>query len=607
MITFSHVTYNYNNENSALDDVSLHIKSGEFICILGGNGSGKSSLSKHINALLVPDTGSVLVAKLDTSNPENTYLIRSNAGMVFQNPDDQLVANLIENEIAFGPENLGLKSSEIQKRVTQSLIDVGLEGYERKETSALSGGQKQRVAIAGALAMNPDILILDEASSMLDPRGRQELMNICKSLRARGMTIIMITHFMDEAAQADRIIVLNEGKISAEGKPEEVLTHEDALANLHLEIPFATQLSHLLQKEEIPIKTHIDTNELAQELAHLLQKQDQASFQSVSKPSKAMHKDATEENACPLVKFENVSYSYDAEFSKKQEKRRPKRIKKHDKDHWGCLAESSWALKDINLSVFKGEFLGIAGHTGSGKSTLIQHMNGLINPSTGTVYIQGENIHDRKIAQQARRQIGLLFQYPEHQLFAQTVFEDIAFGPRNLGVAEKDIPKRVKLALSQVGLDFDTVQTKSPFELSGGQQRKVAFAGILAMQPQVLILDEPTAGLDPQARHEFLELIAKLHKSGQTIVMVSHNMDDLAQYSSRVVVLKEGSIVQEGRPCEIFIHEENLLEIGLGVPCAQHLANKLAARGVALRQDVLYSPESLAKSISSLLKAGSYA
>ena len=236
---------------------------------MGANGSGKSTFSKLINALLVPDTGTVTVNGMDTSNPDNTFAIRSTAGTVFQNPDDQIVASLVENDVAFGPENLGIENPELRKRVEESLAKVGLAGSGKRETTALSGGQKQRVAIAGVLAMHPSILIFDEASAMLDPRGRRGLMRVCKDLHSQGMTVIMITHFMEEAAEADRVLVLDNGRCVLDGTPDEVLTQDHVLRELNLDVPFAAHMSRLLQDRGIEVGTHIETETLKEELCRL--------------------------------------------------------------------------------------------------------------------------------------------------------------------------------------------------------------------------------------------------------------------------------------------------------------------------------------------------
>lgn len=272
MIIFEGTGFTYDGEIFAVRDINLSIKAGEFVSILGGNGSGKSTLAKHINALVIPDEGKVVVDGHDTSDESLLYLIRSEAGMVFQNPDDQLVASLIENDVAFGPENLGFSPEELRKLVTSSLEEVGLQGFELHETHALSGGQKQRVAIAGILAMSPKVLILDEASAMLDPRGRRGLLRVCKQLHERGMTIVMITHHMEEAALADRVFVLEKGSVVCEGSPEEVLVQTEVLERLNLEVPFACRLSRSLQKQGVPVATHINEESLKEELCQLLLK-----------------------------------------------------------------------------------------------------------------------------------------------------------------------------------------------------------------------------------------------------------------------------------------------------------------------------------------------
>ncbi len=270
MIQFENTSFTYDGETFVIDEVNLAINRGEFVCILGGNGSGKSTLSKLIDALLVPDEGSVHIMGNDTADPSLTYLIRSSAGLVFQNPDDQIVSSIVENDVAFGPENLGVPSDELASRVSRALAAVGLAGYEKRETTALSGGQKQRVAIAGVLAMEPEILILDEATAMLDPRGRAAVMDICKALHDRGMTIIMITHFMEEAACADRVVAMNAGRIEASGTPEEVLVRAEELAKLNLEVPFACDLATRLQTLGVPVATTVSAAHLEEELCRLL-------------------------------------------------------------------------------------------------------------------------------------------------------------------------------------------------------------------------------------------------------------------------------------------------------------------------------------------------
>lgn len=307
------------------------------------------------------------------------------------------------------------------------------------------------------------------------------------------------------------------------------------------------------------------------------------------------------------ITFEQVSYSYKAPASPKKKKRWFGRKKQEassaalpeNQPAWGNDPDAVWALRDITFTLEDNEFFGIAGHTGSGKSTLIQHMNGLLHPTCGRVLVDGEDLIDKKVATSVRGKVGLVFQYPEHQLFAATVYEDVAFGPRNLGATPENVDAQVRKALEQVGLDFERVKDKSPFELSGGQQRRVAFAGVLAMKPSVLILDEPAAGLDPATRASFLNLISSLRQQGLTVIMISHNMDDLARLCDRILVLKEGACFALGTPEEVFSQAEELVSIGLGVPAPERLANDLRSKGIALDQG-LYDTQRLADDLTAL-------
>ena len=266
---------------------------------------------------------------------------------------------------------------------------------------------------------------------------------------------------------------------------------------------------------------------------------------------------------------------------------------------------SSRALYDINLTIEDGEFIGLLGHTGSGKSTLVQHLNGLLAPSGGRILIDGEDLHDKRTTlSQIRRKIGLVFQYPEYQLFEETVEKDIAFGPKNMGLADSDISARVKLACQQVGLSYEDVAQRSPFELSGGQMRRVAIAGVLAMQPKILVLDEPTAGLDPSGRKSILHMIRTLHATTNiTIVMISHSMDDIASLATRLVVMSKGTIALMGEPRTLFAQEEALQAIGLDVPQAARLAHRLQALGYAIPPH-LFTVEEVRDAIFTLWNKG---
>lgn len=609
MIECRGVSFSYDGAAPALDGIDLSIKDGEFFCILGGNGSGKSTFAKHLNALLQPDAGTVCVNGMDASDPELVYDIRSTAGMVFQNPDDQLVATLVEDDVAFGPENLGMESAQIAQRVREALKAVGLVGFERHETHALSGGQKQRVALAGVLAMEPRVLILDEASSMLDPRGRKGLMKACHALHDRGMTIVMITHFMEEASEADRVAVFRAGRVAMLGTPEEILTRADELAQLNLDMPASCCLGMELRAKGVPVHAQVREVDMVAEIAQTYAERSGAGTvgQSSAPQSEIVGGTVSASNEDdvpePVIELSHVSYSYS--LSARERRRWHKRSAVADKSNkqalWGNDPSSPWALRDVSLTVRRGEFLGLAGHTGSGKSTLVQYLNGLIRPQEGSVRALGLDLSNKKDAAAVKAKVGVVFQYPERQLFAETVAQDVAFGPHNLGLPQDEVDRRVESSLSRVGLDLSTVGDKSPFELSGGQQRRVAFAGVLAMEPEVLVLDELMAGLDPAARRDFLELIDRLHRNGLTVVMVSHSMDDLANCCDRIVVMNEGAVFAEGTPEQVFAHADELKSIGLGVPAAQRMALALAEAGVPLRRGGLYTVESLADELADLL------
>lgn len=612
MIECRGVSFSYDGAAPALDGVNLNIEDGEFFCILGGNGSGKSTFAKHLNALLQPDAGTVRINGMDASDPELVYDIRSTAGMVFQNPDDQLVATLVEDDVAFGPENLGVESAQIAQRVREALKGVGLVGFERHETHALSGGQKQRVALAGVLAMEPCVLILDEASSMLDPRGRKGLMKACRALHDRGMTIVMITHFMEEAAEADRVAVFRAGRVAMLGTPEEILTRADELEQLNLDMPASCSLGMALSARGVPVCAQVREADMVAEIARLYVEHGGADVADAAQASRAnavnVARVAAERCASePVIELSHVSYSYSlsARERRRWHKRAADSAQEQRQAKWGNNPRNPWALRDVSLTVHRGEFLGLAGHTGSGKSTLVQHLNGLIRPQEGTVHALGLDLSQKKDAAAVKAKVGVVFQYPERQLFAETVAQDVAFGPHNLGLSQDEATRRVESSLARVGLDLAAIGDKSPFDLSGGQQRRVAFAGVLAMEPEVLVLDEPMAGLDPAARKDFLQLIGRLHRDGLTVVMVSHSMDDLAQCCDRVVVMNEGAVFAEGSPAQVFARADELKSIGLGVPAVQRMALALAGAGVPLRLDRLYTVESLADELATLLSSGS--
>lgn len=547
----------------AIDEVNLDIEPGQFIAILGHNGSGKSTLAKHMNAILVPSGGTMWVDGKDTKEEENLWDVRQTAGMVFQNPDNQIIGTVVEEDVGFGPENLGVPTEEIWQRVEKSLSAVGMIEYRHHSPNKLSGGQKQRVAIAGVVAMCPKCIVLDEPTAMLDPNGRKEVLRTVEELRKREhVTVILITHYMEEVIGADRVIVMDQGHVVMDGTTREIFSQVELLKKYRLDVPQVTMLAHGLKQRGLDIKEGIlTTNELIEALEKAGDWRQNQKKTYVGHAETVVKKEKKEN---PILKLEHIGYVYSS----------------------GTAYEKR-ALKDINLDIYEGEFVGVIGHTGSGKSTMIQHLNGLMKATSGALYYNGENIYDEKYnLRQLRNNVGLVFQYPEHQLFEIDVLTDVCFGPKNQGLTEEECKKRAIEALELVGLSEKYYDT-SPFDLSGGQKRRVAIAGVLAMRPKVLVLDEPTAGLDPKGRDEILDQIAYLQKERNlTVILVSHSMEDIAKYVDRIVVMNKGRKMYDGEPKEVFAHYKELEKVELAAPQVTYIMHALSEKGMHVNTEV---------------------
>ena len=562
MIKIDNLVFRYAESlDNVIDNVSVNIEKGSFTAVLGHNGSGKSTLAKHTNAILLPLGGAVYVEDMDTKDENLLIKIRQTVGMVFQNPDNQIVATIVEDDVAFAPENIGVPPKEIRERVDQSLKAVGMSKFYKEAPHLLSGGQKQRIAIAGVLAMRPKYIVLDEPTAMLDPVGRREVLSTLKKLnKEQGMTVVLITHNMDEAVLADRVIVMDNGHIEMDGTPKDVFAQVERIKELGLDVPQVTELMFSLKQAGLNVPSNVLTIDEAEAVLKGL----------VNKGAENKIPVHTHSEETPAIEVDNMSHDYSVggPYEKK-------------------------ALQDITMYIPKGKIIGIIGHTGSGKSTLVQHFNGLLKPSKGTVKVDGTDITDKKTSmKEIRSKVGVVFQYPEHQLFEETVKEDIAFGPKNLGLPKEEIERRVIEAAESVGISEKKYE-KSPFDLSGGQKRRVAIAGVLAMEPDVLILDEPTAGLDPKGRRDILALIKKMHKEkGITIIIVSHGMEDIANTVDLLYVLNEGKIAMHGTPMEVYSRYDELEKIGLSAPqvtkliyetCGQYVCTVEDAKEAVLR------------------------
>lgn len=505
-------------ENWAIKDVDFLADKGEIIAILGRNGSGKSTFARHLNGLLAPHEGSIVIGGQELAGAKEMTSVRRKVGMVFQNPDNQIVGNTLAEDIGFGLENLGVSSDDIWKKIDEMLEFTGLSAYKYKNTARISGGQKQRLAIASAMAMSPECIVLDEATSMLDPQGARAMLELVQKLnKEKNITVIMVTHKISEALISDRVYILDDSRIIATGAPKEVLIDAEQLKKYGLEIPVRMKL-------EAGIPIDVCTEYKRRKKAYI---------------NKRVSSD--DEEDC-IIELQNVEYSY---------------VNGNDCYH---------ALQDVNARIYKGQIVAVVGQTGSGKSTLLQMINKLIVPQSGHVHLYGVDVQSVKNTKEIRRKIGYVFQFPESQLFESTVIKDVMYGPLNFGMEKDDAERAARCALELVGVP-DKYEDYSPFELSGGLKKRVAMAGILAYSPDILILDEPACGLDGESREQLWNIIRNLNREKNvTVILVSHDMEDVYEMSERVLLMDQGRIVYDG-DTDAFFEDETLMgRYGIDVP-----------------------------------------
>ena len=519
-------------ENWAIKDVDFLADRGEMIAILGRNGSGKSTFARHLNGLLAPHGGSIVIGGKDLASTDNLMAVRRQVGMVFQNPDNQIVGNTLAEDIGFGLENLGMPCSDIWNKIDEMLELTGLTAYKYSSTSRISGGQKQRLAIASSMAMTPECLVLDEATSMLDPQGAKDMLKLVLKLnKDKNITVIMVTHKISEALLADRVYILDDSRIVAEGIPEDVLSDVERLKTYGLEIPVRMKI-----ETGIPVdicseykKKHLQISQNVETTADHVNDHD-STLNDLKK--------------C-IVELQKVSYSY---------------VNGN---------ESFKALSDIDLKIYEGQVLAVIGQTGSGKSTLLQMINKLIAPQSGKVYLYGTDVQRVRNIKDIRRRIGYVFQFPESQLFESTVLKDVMYGSINFGMSKEEAEMSARHALELVGVP-ERYTDYSPFELSGGLRKRVAIAGILAYEPDILILDEPACGLDGESKEQLWELIRTLNREKNvTIILVSHDMEDVYEMSERVLLMDHGKVVYDGGTEDFFDDRELLERYGIGTPDVQ--------------------------------------
>ncbi|MDO5734699.1 MAG: energy-coupling factor transporter ATPase [Eubacteriales bacterium] len=545
------------DEYPALRQLNFNLEKGRHLAIVGANGSGKSSLAKLLAALFTPTEGELLVFGRDISDEAERYELRPELGIVFQNPDNQIVSTTVEEDVAFGPENLGIPNPRLRQIVDRILERIGLLEKASAEPTELSGGQKQKLALGAVLAMNPSALILDEASSMLDPATAAELFDfICNLAKSDKLSLINITHSMEEAMRAEEIFVLKDGELVFRGSPDQLFTEID-LAQYNLRLPQHLALAASVKKTAGLSLTDsaLSVSELSQKLIAELSLIENLSPRRIEAVEAHLAERraarSIPETAEKVIEVSDVHFNY-----------RPN------------LPLSRAALNGVSFDLRRGEILAVLGASGAGKSTLMLHLNALLKLQQGQISILGRKLDSKAKLRELRRQVGLVFQYPESQLFAEDVRSDIGFGPKQMGLSDAEVEERVRRAIARLGLSEDFLD-RSPFELSGGEMRKVALAGIVAMETEILVLDEPSAGLDPAGSEAMVRLLQDLRAEGRSLILVTHNMEDAAELADRVLLIKDGRDLAFGPTVDIFNQPELLKAANLKATAVQEIVQEL--------------------------------
>jgi energy-coupling factor transport system ATP-binding protein len=510
------LSYSYSRgaggEKRALDRIDLSIRRGEFVVLTGPSGCGKSTLCRCLVGL-IPNTddgamtGEVIVAGMNTRD-HSPGAIAGKIAMTFQNTDDQLFSNSVEAEIAFGPEHMGLKPAEIDARIAAALEAAGAGHLRDRPVDELSGGEKQRIAIASSLALMPEALLLDEPTSELDPAAAFDLIDMLRKInRAQGTTIVIVEHRLERLhGIASRLVVMDRGRIAIDCAPEEA--YDIGLGRYGVFEPPAATFSRRFGGAtggKWVARTH----------------------------------DRPKSRGRCLISLKDVSFAYQK--------------------------SATLALDGITLDLYGGELAVIMGANGSGKTTLVKHMNGLLRPDRGSIIVDGEDIAGRTTAW-ASRKVGVVFQNPDHQLFAETVYDELAFGPKNLGVPADTIKSQVDGAAQR--LDIGSMLHGSPFTLSGGEKQRVAIASTLTLDPVILVLDEPTLGLNHGLKEKLAAILATLTAAGRAVVVVTHDMEFAAAHADRVSVMSNGRIIRDGDARQVLTDESLAAVASLHLPQA---------------------------------------
>ena len=530
-----------------LRDINLEIGRGEFILLTGPSGCGKTTFCRCLNGL-IPHfyngemKGTIKIDGLLT-NEHPTYELAKHVGLIFQNPDNQIFSLTVEKDIAFGLENLGEPKDKMREGIDWSTNQVGISSLRERGTHELSGGQKQRLTIASVLAMHPDVIVMDEPTAFLDPVGAEKIFNVLRTLNTEhDITIILIEHRMDLAVKyCNRIIVFNQGQVVSDGSPRDIFTADETRL-IGIGIPRMVELGRRLRQKGLNLKIPLDANEMYEALSPFLQPQ---KLMKIKNNISELNDIVGEYNQSPIIQLQEVSYTY---------------------------SKGVDALKDVSLTINRGEYLAIMGENGAGKTTLVKHFNGLLKPKSGKVFVDNEDVSQKSIATMARK-VGLVFQNPDDQLFAEDVEEEISFALRNFGYKEDIVKTRVDWAINL--LDIQQYRKSSPFILSGGERKRVALASVLAWNPDVLVLDEPTVGQDYGQKERLKQFLIQLRTQGKTVIIVTHDVEFVANSQPRIVLMAQGRIIDDGPAKQIMTNKKSLDECSVAPPEVTKLFTKL--------------------------------
>jgi len=557
MIDIQNLSYTYPNMSKpTLSGIDLHIDDGEFVLLLGASGSGKSTLIQCLNGLVPKIAGGNLEGEIVINGKDvrnyKVHQMASDVGIIFQNPDTQLFSLTVGKDIAFGPENLGMPKEEILGRIDRAMHTIGMGDMRDRFVFTLSGGEKQRVAIAGTLAMEPHVMVLDEPTSDLDPVGTGEVLSLVRKLnQEKNMTIILIEHKIDEVVHlADRVVVMDQGKIIMDDTPDKIFGDgHDQLKSIGIALPQLSEISHAMKNGsgdfEGDLPTDSSYNTMLSRLCQLLR----------DKPAniarfRVAHTPPTRTAPKPKIEIKNLRHTFE---------------------------DGKVALDGINLMIPEGDFVALIGHNGAGKTTLINHLIGFLKPDNGTIFIDGNDISGMRVATLAQS-VGYLFQNPDNQIFTDSVTKELKFGLENIKLRDTLIEERVNRAISM--MELGEFRDRHPHSLSRGQRQRLAVASILAMEPDIIVLDEPTTGQDWGHVNKFLQQIRHLNELGKTIILVTHDMNLVAGYARRTVVMDHGTIVLDGDTRHVFSEQEILEKTGITLPVIIRLSPDLLKEGI---------------------------